>query len=33
VCGSHKTAHHRSEMIARNIDELRMLVGERRKSA
>ena len=33
VCGSHKTAHHRSEMIARSIDELRMLVGERRKSA
>ncbi len=33
VCGSHKTAHHRSEMIARSIDELRILVGERRKSA
>ena len=33
VCGSHKTAHHRSEMIARSIDELRIIVGERRQSA
>jgi hypothetical protein len=33
VCGSHKTAHHRSEMIARDIDELRRLTGERRKTA
>lgn len=31
VCGSHKTAHHRSEKIARSIDELRVLVGERRQ--
>jgi len=32
VCGSHKTAHHRSEMIARNVDELRRLTGDRRKA-
>jgi len=31
VCGSHKTAHHRSELIARSVDELRDLVGDRRK--
>lgn len=31
VCGSHKTAHHRSEMIARSVEELRQLVGDRRK--
>jgi hypothetical protein len=33
VCGSHKTAHHRSEMIARTIEELQAIAGERRKSA
>ncbi len=33
VCGSHKVAHHRSERIATSIDELRSLVGERRKIA
>ena len=32
VCGSHKVAHQRSERIAATIDELRELVGERRKS-
>lgn len=31
VCGSHKTAHHRSGVIAQSIDELRVLVGDRRK--
>ncbi len=33
VCGSHKTAHHRSELIARTVEELRSITGERRKSA
>jgi hypothetical protein len=33
VCGSHKVAHQRSDRIATTIDELRSLVGERRKSA
>lgn len=33
VCGSHKVAHRRSERIATSIEELRSLVGERRKSA
>ncbi len=32
VCGSHKTAHRRAERMARSIDELRALVGERRKA-
>lgn len=32
VCGSHKVAHQRSERIAATVDELRDLVGERRKS-
>lgn len=32
VCGSHKIAHHRSELIARTVEELRDLVGERRKA-
>lgn len=31
VCGSHKTAHHRSGVIAQNVDELRVLVGDRRQ--
>lgn len=30
VCGSHKTAHHRSEQIARSVDELRAIAGDRR---
>jgi hypothetical protein len=30
VCGSHKTAHRRSDAIARSIEELRTIVGERR---
>jgi hypothetical protein len=30
VCGSHKTAHRRSDAIAGSIDELRTIVGERR---
>ena len=33
VCGSHKTAHHRSDMIARTVDELKKLTGERRHVA
>jgi hypothetical protein len=32
VCGSHKVAHHRSELIAKSIDELRTIAGERRKT-
>ena len=32
VCASHKMAHHRSEVIARDIDELRRITGERRKT-
>jgi hypothetical protein len=32
VCGSHKTAHHRSELIARTVDELIAITGERRKA-
>lgn len=32
VCGSHKTAHRRSERMARSIDELRSMLGERRKT-
>ena len=31
VCGSHKVAHQRSERIASTVDELRELVGERRR--
>jgi hypothetical protein len=30
VCGSHKVAHRRAERIARSVDELRMLVSDRR---
>ena len=33
VCGSHKTAHRRSERMARSVDELRVMIGERRKTA
>jgi hypothetical protein len=32
VCGSHKVAHQRSERIAATVDELRGLVGDRRRS-
>ena len=32
VCGSHKAAHRRSEKMARSIDELRSMIGERRKT-
>ncbi len=32
VCGSHKTAHRRAERMARSIDELRVMIGERRKT-
>jgi hypothetical protein len=31
VCGSHKIAHRRSERLASSIDELRAMLGERRK--
>jgi hypothetical protein len=31
VCGSHKVAHHRSSTIAKTIEELRAITGERRK--
>ena len=30
VCGSHKTAHHRSDTIAKSVEELKKLTGERR---
>jgi hypothetical protein len=33
VCGSHKTAHHRSGTIARTVEELQALTGERRARA
>jgi len=32
VCGSHKTAHRRAERMARSLDELRTMIGERRKT-
>ncbi len=32
VCGSHKTAHRRAARMARSIDELRAMIGERRKT-
>jgi hypothetical protein len=31
VCGSHKIAHRKSERLAGSIDELRVMLGERRK--
>jgi hypothetical protein len=31
VCGSHKTAHQRSEAIATTVEELRLMVGDRRQ--
>ena len=30
VCGSHKMAHRRAERMARSVDELRMLLCDRR---
>lgn len=30
VCGSHKVAHRRAERLARSIDELRMMLCDRR---
>lgn len=30
VCGSHKVAHRRAERIARSIDDLRMMLCDRR---
>ena len=30
VCGSHKVAHRRAERIARSVDELRLLLCDRR---
>lgn len=32
VCGSHKTAHHRSALIARTVEELIAITGDRRKA-
>jgi hypothetical protein len=32
VCGSHKVAHHRSAVIAKTVEELRAIAGERRKT-
>jgi hypothetical protein len=32
VCGSHKMAHHRSATIAKTVEELRAIAGERRKT-
>ena len=32
VCGSHKTAHHRSNVIAGTIDELKRITADRRAS-
>jgi hypothetical protein len=31
VCGSHKTAHRRAARLASSIDELRAMLGDRRK--
>lgn len=30
VCGSHKTAHRRAERMARTVDDLRILLCDRR---
>lgn len=30
VCGSHKAAHRRAEKMARSVDELRMMLCDRR---
>ena len=30
VCGSHKVAHRRAERVARSVDELRMMLCDRR---
>ena len=32
VCASHKTAHHRSNVIAGTIEELKKITGDRRAS-
>jgi hypothetical protein len=32
VCGSHKTAHHRSGTIAATVEELKQLTADRRAS-
>ena len=32
VCGSHKTAHHRSGVLASTVDELKKLTADRRAS-
>ena len=32
VCGSHKTAHHRSGAIAATVEELKLLTADRRAS-
>lgn len=32
VCGSHKTAHHRSGVIASSVEELKKLTADRRAS-
>ncbi len=32
VCGSHKVAHRRAERMARSVDELRLLLCDRRVS-
>ncbi|MDB4945773.1 MAG: hypothetical protein JWP97_5307 [Labilithrix sp.] len=33
VCGSHKVAHRRAETLARSIDELRLMLCDRRVAA
>jgi len=33
VCGSHKVAHRRAERVARSVDELRMMLCDRRVAA
>lgn len=33
VCGSHKMAHRNSERMARTVEELRVIVGDRRTAA
>ena len=33
VCGSHKVAHRRAEKMARSVDELRMMLCDRRVAA
>jgi hypothetical protein len=33
VCGSHKVAHRRAERMARTVDELRIMLCDRRRVA